>query len=164
MKAKVTKQKSLRERIIGYGASIGPIEASGKTPAQAVEACEKAVAEALERLDHGAIVKRWNGHTIVVSPDAHGWRYWIDALSRPDTYVTVHGSCQNAIDAALMHAAQCAWEPDVDDAAFLASVPVLEAKERLVSWIRFQRGYIAAKASGLNDHEAHRAACEARAS
>lgn len=160
MKPNVTKKKNVRGRIVGYAASIGPIEASGATPAQAVEACEREALWALERLDRGASVLRWRERMIIAMPCVSGWCYWFDGLSDKYFNATNASTREDAEDNALHHLAQNLWTSDVDDAAFVKGLPPSVAKE-ISGWIRFQRGYAKAKARGMSDNDAHRAGCEA---
>lgn len=67
MKPTVEKIKSVRGRITGYVASIGEVRADGKTPQEAIEACERATFSALARLDQGPLIGSWRGHTYVVT-------------------------------------------------------------------------------------------------
>lgn len=166
MKAKVTKRKNARGRIVGYTASLPYVKADGTTPSDAVSACEDAATRALARLDRGTRVFFWRDCTIVVSPDVEGWRYWIWGF-REDYFVNVtkghdgpHAEREDAEDAALGHLAQNLWNANVDDTEFVKGLPVHVATT-LGRWIRFQREYIKAEARGLSGHEAHRAACEA---
>lgn len=67
------------------------------------------------------------------------------------------GHYTDALEGARSHAAQWAWNADVaDDETFvtLAGLTPNKASE-LRSWINFQRSYIALKAQGASDAEAH---------
>jgi hypothetical protein len=59
------------------------------------------------------------------------------------------------------HAAQCAWTRESDDADIVARSG-LENTCELERWIVWQRAYIAARADGLSDIEAHKAAFTAK--
>lgn len=165
MKAQVKKVKDFRgRRIVGYRASIGPIEREGKTPAEAIEACECAALAALARVDRGVCVKTWRGHTFVVVPTGYGWSYWLDTFSQGYSVQVSSGSDdsrEHAEDAAVHHLAQQVWELSVeDDAAFTGDLPK-SVREQIRSWIKFQRAHAKFTAEGKNDVEAHRLACEA---
>lgn len=163
MKPIVTKCKSVRGRVVGHTATLGPVTSAQKpTPADASAQCEADTFAALRRLDRGTRVFRWREHMIVVSPTIHGWDYWIDTFSHTD--YTISLSCatrEDAEDAALGQLAQHLWTLDVtDDETFTEGLAV-KVRAELKSWIKFQRGYARARASGMNDQEAHRAAGDA---
>lgn len=157
--ARITKVKQGRH-IVGYCASIGPIDGHGKTPAEAKEACAIGVSGALARLERGALIGRWHGHLYAVSPTTNGWSYWIDTFSSTDYSVEINGDRERAIDAALTHLGQHAWNLTIeDDAAFFRDLP-RDVTSELLRWAAWQRRYSTAKVNGLTDHEAHRAASE----
>ena len=163
MKPTLSKVKNFRGRIIGHKASIGPISAGAKTPAEASASCEQATLAALSRLDRGTYVGQWRGRTYVCAPTTDGWRYWLDVFSRHDYFVDLGcDTLEDVQDSALHHLAQNVWEPSVtDDAAFVDGLP-REVAEKIAQWIRFQRAYARIKAEGgKTDTEIHRLACEA---
>jgi hypothetical protein len=155
MKPTVKKIKAMRGRIVGYSAHIGEVKAEGATPTEASEACDRAVALALARLDRGVEIGSWRGHTYIVFPTVEAWGYWIDTSS-VRSYVGV-SEREEAQDAALHHLAQNLWGPEVNDESFLVGLPLSVASE-LARWIRFQRSYAALRAEGKSDIEAHRLA------
>ena len=160
MKPSVGKLKNSRGRIVGYVASIGPVqtESYAMTPTEASTACERETLAALERLDRGTRVFQWQGHTVVVAPTVHGWSYWFDTLSRTDLANHVGAPTrEDAENAALHHLAQHVWEPVFDDADFLATLPPSVARD-ISRWIHFQREYTRIRAEGKSDVEAHREA------
>ncbi len=158
MKPTVKKLKTLKGRIVGYAASIGEVTVEGPTPSEAATNCERAVLQALARLDRRATIGSWRGHTYVIAPTIDGWSYWLDTFS-PGYGVTIgKPDREDAEDGALTHLAQNIWESDVDDEAFVVGLPP-KAKTDIASWIRFQRSYAALKAEGKSDNEAHRLAC-----
>ena len=159
MKPTVSKVKNMRGRITGYEARIGEVTAEGSTPAEATERCERSVLATLMRLDCGAIVGGWRGHTYFVAPTLHGWEYWIDTFTRLDYSVRREGTREEVKNNALHHLAQNVWDHDVaDDREFVAGLPGEIAKE-ILGWISFQRSYLALKAEGKTDEECHRLAC-----
>jgi hypothetical protein len=159
MKPTVKKLKTLKGRIVGYDASIGEVTTEGPTPREAAANCERAVLQALARLDRRATIGSWRGHVYVIAPTIDGWSYWLDTFS-PGYGVTIGKSDrEDAEDGALSHLAQNVWTLDVsDDAAFVVGLPP-KAKADITGWIRFQRSYAALKAEGKTDNEAHRLAC-----
>jgi len=162
MKPTITKLKNARGRITGYRAAIGPIEADGKTPAEATEACERATLDTLSRLERCRSVRAltWQGRTFVVAPTLDGWSYWLDTFSQGYSNMLPPSSFEDASDRAMHHLAQHVWNHDVeDDAAFVASLPS-GIRSDLTGWIRFQRAYKIREAEGRNDNETHRLACE----
>lgn len=168
MKPTIRKVKTIRGRIDGYKATFGPIESGAHpTPKEAALACEHETLLALVRLDRGARVLRWRGHTAVVMPTVNGWTYWIDTASRPDTIQVSTGETrEDAENNALHHLAQNVWTLDVkDDEAFLSAEPGTEenglpygVRDLLRPWIHWQRDYARLRAEGLSDTEAHQKA------
>jgi hypothetical protein len=163
MKPTIVKLKDVRGRITGYRASIGTVEREGKSPAEACAACEAATLDALQRLDNGSDVHRWQGHVYLLAPTTYGWGYWLDTFSEGYSAHGPYPSHEEANGAALHHLAQNVWTHDVaDDAAFTGDLPP-KVRSDVRQWIRFQRAYkrIAAE-GGHNDNEIHRRlACEA---
>lgn len=132
MKPTITKFKNARGRIVAYYAKFGPIEVPAPTPAQATEQCAKAVHDALERLDRGAVIGQWRGHIYVVSPDSTGWRLWCDVFSRAGYYTGQAGTQEAAVDGILSHLAAHLWTHDVeDDKAFVDGLPHTVQRELL---------------------------------
>jgi len=158
VKPEITKLKGMRGRITGYRASLGEffaIQADAATPAQAVEDCERAALDAINRLSVGAKCGSWRGHAWIVMPSLHGWEYRVDGMSSPDT-LSHEVRCQSrgeVISQALEHLAQNVWEPSVtDDAEFIKDLPIT-IQPIVRSWIRFQR-----RQHGLSEVLAHRLA------
>lgn len=157
MKPTVKKLKNVRGRIIGYTATIGPIEETATTGPDASVKCESAVSEALERLSRGTYIGSAWGRTYVVAPTPQGWAYWLDTFSRSDYFCAgAWPSRKDAIDAALYHSGQGAWSPELDDVAFLATADY-HVRRRLARWIGFQRAY---DACPTDTPDKHRWACE----
>jgi hypothetical protein len=162
MKPTLGKKKTIRGRIVCHTATIGPFEGQGETPALAIEACDGAVTNALARLDRGMFVHVWRGHVAIVAPSVSGWVYWIDTMSGVGRKQDAGSRCttrEQAMDRALHHLAQNVWELSVaDDVAFVEGLPG-DVAEEIASWICFQRSYVALRAEGKSDVEAHRLAC-----
>jgi hypothetical protein len=146
-------------RIHCYYATGHGIEAEGKTPREARLAWDLAAMGALGRLERGTFIGQFRGHTFVVFPTLYGWSYWLDTFTHG---YTGHGAGQTQEDAqdhALHHLAQNLWDVSCDDdAAFCASIPVESVRDKIASWVRWQRGYEAGRLLGLTDE-----ACRERA-
>lgn len=143
-------------RVTGHAATLGPIEGTGPTVAEALTAAETAVREALARLDQGLHIGQWQGHTYVVAPDLFGWRYWLDTFSPGYLGNTMTaGTRQAVIHSALHHLAQNLWTPETDDRAFLDSLPI-ELHSELNGWMSWQRRFASLRAEGLTEDEARR--------
>jgi hypothetical protein len=156
MKPTIEKVKNMRGRVTGYRAKLGEVVAEGKTAAEAFEACEKKVLLALERLDRGAIVRTWRGHSYTVAPTIVGWEYMLDTFT--GYYgVNVNGSREDAEDAALHHLAQQLWTTEDDDETFVRILPSKVARE-ILRWCAWQRRFATLKAEGKTDNEAHQLA------
>jgi hypothetical protein len=154
MKPTISKFKNVKGRIVGYRARFGPIDAQGATPNEAVEQCAKAVQDALERLERGASIGQWRGHTYVVSPDANGWRAWCDVYSRTDYYTGSGQTREDAEDGVLSHLAASLWTHDVvDDEAFVDGLPQ-SIKKELVDRFKWYREYKRLADKGYNDSDA----------
>jgi hypothetical protein len=164
MKPTITPLRDLRGRkITGYRAEFGPIDATATTKPAAIAAAELAVQDALDRLNQGARVTGWidpagRVRPIMVAPTINGWGYWLDFFSRP--YVEgSYGSAGLAENAGFHHVAQNAWTADVDDRAFLLSLPAGIIRAELASWIGFQRAYLRERAAGTPENQIHQIAC-----
>lgn len=154
MKPTISKFKNSRGRIVAYYAKVGPIEVPAPTPQQATELCEKAVHDALERLERGASIGQWRGHTYVVSPDANGWRAWCDVYSRTDYYTGSGQTREDAEDGVLSHLAASLWTHDVvDDEAFVSDLPASLQRE-LIERFKWYREYKRLVDKGYNDADA----------
>lgn len=162
MKPTIRKHKDIRgRRIVGYTALFGPIESrrhadtdTERGQDQAVAECEQLVRDALERLDRGAHIGQWRGHTYVVSPDAHGWRLWCDVFSRTDYYTAQAGTRDEAIDSILSHLAANIWTVDVeDDTAFVDGLPY-PVRTELIGRFKWYREMKRLMDNGYTDQEA----------
>jgi hypothetical protein len=155
MKPTVTKQKDIRGRIRSHVATFGPITySSAVSAADAIAGCERETVDALERLDRGSIIRQWNGHTYIVSPDANGWRMWCDAFSTPDYFIGTNGTRERAEDDILTHLAAVVWSYDVaDDRAYVATLPERLRAELLqrFAWYRAMKTFTS---QGYTDDQA----------
>jgi len=174
LKPEIRKRKTARGKIVGYSATIGPIEVSigdttlrstscnpsavsepQGTPQTAGRACQVAVRDALDRLNQGARAGSISGQHYLVFPDVYGWSYWIGDCFHHD-----YSTREAAIDRAIHHLAQNLWNHETDDQAFLQDLPVT-LRHELASWIGFQRAYIRERNAGtIPESACHRAACE----
>lgn len=68
------------------------------------------------------------------------------------------GDYGTALQSARMHAAQIAWAATVDDQSHVTAAQVGNKAGELLSWIAFQRGYLAAKSAGHDNGMAWRIA------
>lgn len=146
----VNKRKDVRGRIVGYTATIGPIDVDGETPAAATEGALWAVRLALDRLAQGRAIVVWQGHTIVVSPTPYGWDYWIDTFKLEYAITCPNATREGAIDHALYHLAQNDWTHETDDRAYLDTVPE-KMRADLAGYFTWQRTYARLKAAGHDD-------------
>jgi hypothetical protein len=144
-----------------YYATRGALTGEGKSKTEAKADLERQIDWAC---NHAASVAEWRfGLLLIVSASPNGWQHQIIDPTEMQHGKQVHATClhgqiayTDALLAARSHAAQNAWNADVaDDAAFVeqASLNANKASE-LARWIKFQRGYIAAKAQGYNNAQA----------
>jgi hypothetical protein len=160
MKPSLSTLKNARGRIVAHAASLGPIRVQGATAKEASDACEKACADALVRLDRGTYLGTWRGHAFIVFPDAYGWSYWLDTFTGGYSVSCLAIAGREAtIDNAIGHLAQVLWSHDTDDAEFVASLPP-SLRNETQGWIVFQRAYARFRAEGHSETECHRLACE----
>ncbi|HWH75948.1 MAG TPA: hypothetical protein VNT76_01205 [Candidatus Binatus sp.] len=154
MKPTITKQKDIRGRVRSHCATIGPVTySSAVSAADAIVNCERETTAALERLDRGTIIRRWNGHIYIVSPDAFGWRAWCDVFSQTDYYIGSSGTREEAEDAILHHLASIVWTHEDDDHAFVATLPERMRADLLkrFAWYRAMKTFMA---QGYTDDQA----------
>lgn len=149
----IKKLKDSRGRTIGYSARIGDLqEVEGKTATETKAACLAMLDAYLRDHQRGPLTLRLFDRAMYLEP----CRYTAGFIYRLEGSDCVHGpydTRETAKDRAAFHCAQNAWSLDTDDAAFFAAIPPQVAKE-LAPWVRWQRAYAAARATGLNDHEA----------
>lgn len=120
---------------------------------------------------HGAPhVESRFGLIIVVAASSVGWHHMVIDPAELTHGAVKHCSATYAKGTefakveqyARMHAAQWAWSPDVDDAAFIAKAGLdSHGAGELGSWCAFQRAYAEFRAQGMSDSEAHQQACMA---
>lgn len=146
--------------------SRGSLTADGATKSEAKANLESMIDAACGM--ESPIVEFWHGMVVIVAPSATG--YYTAVINPAET--AEHGkrrycwtshalgeTFESALASTRMHAAHNAWHADiVDDAAFVAKSGLGAKASDLASWIRFQRGYIAAKQAGMNDSDAFDAA------
>lgn len=164
LKPTIHKLRGMTGRAIrAYRASIGPLEYSAATQPEAIDGVERNVISALDRLDSGVRIGRWNGHVYFVAPAIDGWVYWVDTCDSAYVTSSGYGSREHAERAAYFHLAQNLWTPETDDYAYLALVLDRGIRLEIASWIGFQRAYRQIQAAGeLTDHgQIHQAACNA---
>lgn len=154
MKPTIYTQKNMKGHITGYRASLGQIDTQGATKAEAADACELAVLQALRRLWDGVSVDTWNGQAMVISPDVYGWTYRLQALDFRCTS-SGYSTREAAHVAACRHLAHVLWTSDViDDAEWVSTLPV-PASDRvdLIRYFTWQRGYRRLLNAGCVDAE-----------
>lgn len=153
----VTKRKDLRGRIVGYSASIGPIELGGccDTPKGASRDVETLALRALERLAEGPIFGVALGHAYAVAPSIYGWQYWCDLFSSCYSTESGHSRAETEREV-IRHIAACVWTHETDDPSFLASIPKLTDADRkdLASRFAWYRDMRALTAEGYADNDA----------
>ncbi len=128
---------------------------------------KKAAQAELDRMINLALTRRSVhienrfGMVLVVAPDAAGYSHTVfNPIELPHGKER-YGSCshthsatfEDVLDSARAHAAQCSWSPAEDDDydfVNLSGVVSKDGRDRLLSWIRWQRAYSDAIGRGLH--------------
>lgn len=145
----------------------GHLRGEGKTKAEAKADLERQIDFALSHVNGMWIETRFGCvliavptltgfETKVLFPDNmldHGKRHWSGC------HMSGEVDLKTVVMGLRLHAAQCAWTVDYDDSRLIADSG-LEKTGELESWIAFQRSYIAHKANGASDRDAHAMACQ----
>lgn len=146
-----------------YYVTRGHLTASGASKSEAKANLSVMVDRALSA--SSLVVESRFGLVVIVAPDpngyycgvfnpaelAHGERRWCFTLTQ--------AHYTDALQSARIHAAQNAWNAAVEsDQDFVTAAQVGTKAGELLSWIAFQRRYIAAKQAGHDDGMAWRIA------
>jgi hypothetical protein len=158
MKTQISKLKNAKNRIIGYLASNEFMDSEGKSAQEANTNLESLVIKAMKNLEQETGIIIWEGHTIVVFPTLHGWKYWMDEFSRSDYSIGYYDTKKDAADHAYLSLAQQVWNHDSDDDDLLSKLPMWSHHE-MKSWIKFQRSYREFQLQGLSPDMCHQKAC-----
>ena len=142
----------------------GQLTGEGKTKSEARADLERQIDRALS--PYGLWMETRHGCVLIVASTLSGFETKV--LFPQD--IVVHGmrhwsgchmsglDIRDAVMSVRMHAAQSIWTADHDDAQLIADSGLDNTRE-LESWIRFQRSYIAHKANGMTDAQAHAMSC-----